>query len=384
MEWSGHYTALHSTPLHCNALHCTALHCTALHGTTLWEKKDGEYITQKVNQCYNKVVHWRRNLVKEPFGKAGTSFVHEISRMFQAYSGSSALERIAMKATMIMPALLLQKPHLKSRTKEHAKHLERRLATWKVGDLDSVLDEGQTIQSRLARDSNCQNTTPHHTTPHHTTPHHTTPHHTTPYHTPLHSFYIFVLNPQLIPINPHHSISFYSFYSPLHTSITLHSTPLHCTALLYTTPHYTTLNYTTLHNTTLHQTTPHHTTPHHTTPHYTTPHHITPPPHYTPLHFTPLLSTPLHSTPLILHHSSVVKWSGADTTLHCTAQHSTPLQCTALHCTALHCTTLHYTLGRKGWRIYHSEGQSVLQQSSPLETQFGQGTLWKGGDIIRS
>ena len=47
-----------------------------------------------------------------------------------------------MKATMIMPALLLQKPHLKSRTKEHAKHLERRLATWKVGDLDSLLDEG--------------------------------------------------------------------------------------------------------------------------------------------------------------------------------------------------------------------------------------------------
>ena len=24
------------------------------------------------------------------------------------------------------------------------------------------------------------------------------------------------------------------------------------------------------------------------------------------------------------------------------------------------------------------------KQSSPLETKFGQGTLWKGGDIIRS
>ena len=125
----------------------------------VWGEKDGEYITQKVNQCYNKVVHWRRNLFKVPSGKAGTSFVHEISRMFQAYSGSSALEGIAMKAAMIMPALLLQKPHLRSRTKEHAKHLERRLATWKVGDLDSLLDEGQTIQSRLARESNSRNTT---------------------------------------------------------------------------------------------------------------------------------------------------------------------------------------------------------------------------------
>ena len=303
MERTLHYTALHSTPLHCNALHCTALHCTALHCTTLWEEKDGEYITQKVNQCYNKVVHWRRNLVKEPFGKAGTSFVHEISRMFQAYSGSSALERIAMKATMIMPALLLQKPHLKSRTKEHAKHLERRLATWKVGYLDSLLDEEQTFQSRLARESNCQNTTPHHTTPHHTTPHHTTPHHTTPHHTTPHSTPLVLHLCTQSAAYSNQSSSFYIILLILqptpHLHYTpLHSTALHCTTLHHTTLHYTKLHYTTQHYTTPNHTTPHHTTPHHTTPHHTTPHHTTSHHHHTTLHSTLLHSSLLHSTPL--------------------------------------------------------------------------------------
>ena len=63
---------------------------------------------------------------------------------------------MALKAAMILPALLLQKPHARSRTKEHTKHLERRLNLWKDGDLVSLLDEGQAIQSRLAREYNGQ------------------------------------------------------------------------------------------------------------------------------------------------------------------------------------------------------------------------------------
>lgn len=46
--------------------------------------------------------------------------------MFHAYAECSALEGIAMKAAMILPALLLLKPHSRSRTKELVKHLEHR------------------------------------------------------------------------------------------------------------------------------------------------------------------------------------------------------------------------------------------------------------------
>ena len=128
-----------------------------------WGGKDGDYLTQKIDQCYKEVVHWRQNLFKLPSGKAGTSFVCEVSHMFQAYAESSTLEGIAMKAAMILPALLLQKPHLRSRTKEHVKehvkHLERCLGLWKDGNLDSLLDEGQAIQSRLTRETKNRNTT---------------------------------------------------------------------------------------------------------------------------------------------------------------------------------------------------------------------------------
>ncbi len=63
-------------------------------------------------------------------GKAETSFVREISHLFQACAERSTLEGIAMKSAMILPALLLQKPHSRSRTKDYAKHLERRLGLW--------------------------------------------------------------------------------------------------------------------------------------------------------------------------------------------------------------------------------------------------------------
>jgi hypothetical protein len=51
--------------------------------------------------------------------QAGKSFVRELTRMFQAYADISSLESVALTATMVMPALLLQKPHPKSKAKEH-------------------------------------------------------------------------------------------------------------------------------------------------------------------------------------------------------------------------------------------------------------------------
>ena len=51
-----------------------------------------------------------------------------------------------------IPALLLQKPHARSKTNEHTKHMDSRLNLWKDGDPASLLDEGQTIQGQLARE----------------------------------------------------------------------------------------------------------------------------------------------------------------------------------------------------------------------------------------
>ena len=73
-----------------------------------WGDIDGIAFTSKVDKAYEEAVHWKRNLFEIPRGKAGTEFVRELSRSLDAYSDSTALEGIALKASMILSALLLQ------------------------------------------------------------------------------------------------------------------------------------------------------------------------------------------------------------------------------------------------------------------------------------
>ena len=101
--------------------------------------------------AYSAVVHWRPNLFKVPFGKVGKPFVSELARLFKAFASSSAMESVAMKAAIVLPTLLLQKPSFKSKVKEHSVCLDRRLNTWLNGDLNDLLLEGRTIQQCLPK-----------------------------------------------------------------------------------------------------------------------------------------------------------------------------------------------------------------------------------------
>ena len=102
-----------------------------------------------VNDAYDEAIHWRRNVFPVPVGKAGTYFVRELAGLFQSFADCSALEGFALKAAMLMPILLLQKTHFKSRSREDARVLERHLKFWHKGDLDSLLQECRAIQHRL-------------------------------------------------------------------------------------------------------------------------------------------------------------------------------------------------------------------------------------------
>ena len=104
-----------------------------------------EDFIQVVSAAYDEIKHWRRNLFLTPSGKAGKMFFSELARLFRAYGEGSALEFIALKAVMIMPALLLQKPHCSSKASEHATCLQCRLISWKEGDIDTLICEGRTI-----------------------------------------------------------------------------------------------------------------------------------------------------------------------------------------------------------------------------------------------
>ena len=54
-----------------------------------------------------------------------------------------------MKAVMVLPALLLQRPHHKSKDREHIARLEDRLSRWHDGDIASLLHKCRTIQDHL-------------------------------------------------------------------------------------------------------------------------------------------------------------------------------------------------------------------------------------------
>ena len=111
----------------------------------------GEEFSQTINTYYEEIVHWKKNIFKIPSGKAGKAFVIELARLLRSYSDDSAMEGIALKAAMTMPALLLQKPHTRSRAKEHTSHLDRRLRLWTAGKLHELIHEGRTIQQNHSR-----------------------------------------------------------------------------------------------------------------------------------------------------------------------------------------------------------------------------------------
>ena len=65
-----------------------------------------------------------------PSGKSGKGFVLELARLYQAYADNSSLHSIALTACSVFQVLLLQKPHAKSKSKEHITCLEHCLALW--------------------------------------------------------------------------------------------------------------------------------------------------------------------------------------------------------------------------------------------------------------
>ena len=92
------------------------------------------------------------NLFKVPSGSSGKQFVAELARLYEAFASESALVSVAaLTAAMTLPALMLQKPKVKSKVKEHITCLRRRLSLWEMGEIVELLREGRAIQKSLLR-----------------------------------------------------------------------------------------------------------------------------------------------------------------------------------------------------------------------------------------
>ncbi len=122
---------------------------------------DSATIISTISTAYDEIVCWRRNNFPVPTGKAGTAFVSELSWLFRAYAEGTALECVALKAITVASILLLQKPHRKSKPREHTSCLERRLQLWSEGKFDDLLNEGKALQGRLPKIHNTKDAEDH-------------------------------------------------------------------------------------------------------------------------------------------------------------------------------------------------------------------------------
>ena len=110
---------------------------------------NGSDFCDQIQKAYKSIVHWKHNLFLVLFDSVGSQFVTELANLYDGYGSASALESIALKATMVLPPLLLQKPLSQSKSREYIKCLEHRLLLWCEGDINALLNEGLMIQQHL-------------------------------------------------------------------------------------------------------------------------------------------------------------------------------------------------------------------------------------------
>ena len=115
----------------------------------IWGKCSVSLIEKKITSAYEKIVHWKKNIFLLPSGKAGKDFINEMTRLVCEWNNDSPLKTISLKALMIMPSLLLQKPSKTSKAKDHTDALKRRILLWKEGDIENLVLEAETIQGQL-------------------------------------------------------------------------------------------------------------------------------------------------------------------------------------------------------------------------------------------
>ena len=71
------------------------------------------------------------------------------------------MSNIALKLTMVMPAVLLQKPSRKSTSKQHSEYLNKRLGLWEDGKFDELMKEAREIQHAISRPKSKHETADH-------------------------------------------------------------------------------------------------------------------------------------------------------------------------------------------------------------------------------
>jgi hypothetical protein len=74
----------------------------------------------EINEIYEEIVHFRRSIFNIPSGRTGKNFIGELTFWQKQFNSNSDLNSIALKAFMVLPSLILQKPSADPRVKNTA------------------------------------------------------------------------------------------------------------------------------------------------------------------------------------------------------------------------------------------------------------------------
>lgn len=116
---------------------------------TNWGGMSGKYFSTQVNEVYDEITEWRKMSSSYLQGNMERLFTSELTSWLSKFNSDSPYQCIALKAFMILPSILLQKPPKKSKAKEHSVSLERRLRQWHLGELNLIRCECREIQRKL-------------------------------------------------------------------------------------------------------------------------------------------------------------------------------------------------------------------------------------------
>ena len=119
------------------------------HPGSTYNNLEPEEFVDLIEQVYESMVTWRKNLFLLPSGNAGKNFVRLLADWLGKYNVGSSFQGIAIKVVMILPNLLLQKPSGTSKAKEHTKVLTDRLQLWSEGKIRELLRDCHQIQKKL-------------------------------------------------------------------------------------------------------------------------------------------------------------------------------------------------------------------------------------------
>ena len=103
---------------------------------------------------YSEIVKWKPNIFTPPRGEARKKTIQELTRILSLFEGNSPWKEFSLQLAVIFLPLMLQRPHSRSRPREHTRFFSSRLKLWQSGDIEALLKEAKAIQAKLLKTPN--------------------------------------------------------------------------------------------------------------------------------------------------------------------------------------------------------------------------------------